>query len=67
MRIHLFHFVCFTFCTLVITSPHALGQEVGSLADLIAAIEQSVVRIETADGIGSGFIGSRPKCGIALG
>lgn len=56
MRDHLFHFVRFFLCTFAATSPHAFGQEVGSLADLIAEIEQSVVRIETADGIGSGFV-----------
>ena len=35
------------------------GQENISLADLIAEIEPSVVRIETEDGIGSGFVATK--------
>jgi S1-C subfamily serine protease len=51
-----FHFAFLIFCCFATISQAVLGQETASLADLIAKTEQSVVRIETPDGVGSGFV-----------
>jgi len=59
MRNRLLHLSCFVFFTFLASERTAFSQEPASLADLISDIERSVVRIETPDGIGSGFIATK--------